>query len=113
MPPRAIPSHAASTRARASLDPVRAWWRRRNSNTIAAGNFGARPNPPLTGSAARPSRVAASATVCRVIGSAPPGATCARTAAMIWVLLSRTASRRSAQAAVTASSRPRNWALGR
>ena len=53
MPPRAIASKVASTIASAAVDPVRSWWRSRNSPSIAGGNFGARPNPPLTRSKSR------------------------------------------------------------
>ena len=37
-----------STMDSATADPVRSWWRSRNSSTIDGGNFGAAPNPPLT-----------------------------------------------------------------
>ena len=47
MPPPDIAVAEPSTMDNASTEPVRSWWRSRNSSTIDGGNFGAVPKPPL------------------------------------------------------------------
>ncbi len=87
MPPRAIASQVPDTMSRATVEPVLAWWRSKNSSTIDGGNFGAPPNPPAARSywlsrprvaVARSSRVGGCC-----VGRSPRPARSARRPAMV------------------------------
>ncbi len=108
MPPAAIASAVPTTRDSASAEPVRSWWRSRNSSTMAGGNLGAPPNPPWSRSYSPSSVVTAPASTSSVTAASGSGAVCARSRSAISPAAWRTCSPRVVQASTTAVSSWRN-----
>ena len=113
MPPRAIRPAVAAARCSTCPDPVRSWWRSRNSSVIDGGNFGAPPNPPFTASNSPTSActAASSASVSSPAGGRAAAALSASRAAICPAEL-RTRAPSSVHACVTAVSRRRKCTVG-
>ena len=120
MPPEAMASRVVVTISRVSSLPLWAWARSASSTMVGCGNLGARPNPPHSGSYARPQRLVAALEQGSGKGSPPsrsapsrPKPALRRMASASWSAWPSSSGRRSRHTSATWRSRSTKVARGK